>query len=113
MLSAANSPDRRVQVVAPIRPFMTYRGPRSTFPVESFFFLFFVYSPYFLYVVPFIPVFGSFVLPVDRDVSGCHFRDNVIERFLVGLLVSMEEVSDRRGFDHVERICILLLNSWK
>lgn len=37
MLSAANSPDRRAQVVAPICPFMTYRVPGSTtFRVESF-----------------------------------------------------------------------------
>lgn len=48
--------------------------------------------PHFL-CLPFHPVFRW---PVNRDVSGRHLGDNVIERFLVGLLASMVEVSDRR-----------------
>lgn len=83
---------------------------RRYFDSNPFFLLSFSSIHHTFYTRLFIPVFCPFVLAVDRDRFWTSPSvATVIERFLVGLLASMEEALDRR----LQGICILLWDSWK
>lgn len=67
MLSAANPRHRRAQVVAPIRPFMTYRCPGSTtFRLESFSFFIAPFYSRFPLVRPAVGGTGTFFFTQPR-----------------------------------------------